>query len=55
MFLEYYFKHNACLLSLNVTQKKKAWQKNQESMGLLQGPPTFQSNRPEIPDLRETL
>lgn len=49
MFLEYYFKHNACLLSLTVTQKMQTWHRKGKKSGV----PTRASHIP-LKSFRDT-
>ena len=49
MFLEYYFKHNTCLLSLTVTQKMQTWHRKGKKSGV----PTRASHIP-LKSFRDT-
>lgn len=41
MFLAYYFKHNVCLLSLNVTQKRRRGKKIENLWDCYKGLPHY--------------
>lgn len=55
MFLEYYFKHNACLVFIDCHKKCRRGTGKGKRMEFLQGPPALHLSHSEIPDLQENL